>query len=414
MKKCPKCGNQAEAHHNFCFECGTKLPAVKEHEEQQDDASNQQETVALYKPCDKAELKALILDEKICLGDIDVSNITDLSGLFVETNDKDEITWTRTNFAGIDKWDVSNVTDMNSLFLGIRYFNEPIGCWNTSNVTNMSCMFAAAEFFNQPIGDWNMSKVTDASSMFLCAKRFNQDISKWNMSSLVDASAMFDGAEAFDQPIGDWDMSNVKNTSNMFHNAKAFNQPGIASWDLSSNENDVRMYRGISEDFFAALSQAKYNIKAKAFKGEGDLPYLLTPGVIYVIDHESRHFLKKYAERGYVLNAKMKREFSIGDERVFLSRHDSDEENGGFTGFAVTETGIYCKRSGKADTTFVLMEQIVNASDLYEENGTIFLKTESGHVFELCHLDKSKALDGEIDDLIRTFGMISLTIALYG
>ena len=54
-----------------------------------------------YHPAKKIELKELINDENICLGEIDVSKITNMSGLFDGNKRKD--------FTGIESWDVSNL-----------------------------------------------------------------------------------------------------------------------------------------------------------------------------------------------------------------------------------------------------------------------------------------------------------------
>lgn len=86
-----------------------------------------------YKPTTKQELKVLVNDLSIDLGDIDTSLITDMRRLFENTN--------RTDFSGIENWDVSNV------------------CW-------IDYMFYKAEKFNQSINKWDLSKVVDKEHMF--------------------------------------------------------------------------------------------------------------------------------------------------------------------------------------------------------------------------------------------------------
>src|SRR5574343_1757668 len=94
-----------------------------------------------YHPKDRDELKQII-EERIkqegpeCdLNDIDVSNITNMYGIFKESK-----------FDGdISKWDVSKVTDMSFMFYDSK-FNGDISKWNVSNVTNTSYMFCESKF----------------------------------------------------------------------------------------------------------------------------------------------------------------------------------------------------------------------------------------------------------------------------
>src|SRR5574344_1587799 len=94
-----------------------------------------------YHPKTKDELKQIIEERieneglKCDLNDIDVSNITDMYGIFKESK-----------FDGdISKWDVSKVTYMNRMFNNSE-FNGDISKWNVSNVTDMSEMFSNSKF----------------------------------------------------------------------------------------------------------------------------------------------------------------------------------------------------------------------------------------------------------------------------
>ena len=66
----------------------------------------------------------------------------------------------------IGEWDVSNVTDMRGLFRLRDDFNEDISGWDVSKVTNMKGMFRYARAFNQPLEQWNVGNVTNMGYMF--------------------------------------------------------------------------------------------------------------------------------------------------------------------------------------------------------------------------------------------------------
>ena len=107
----------------------------------------------MFQPKTKSELKALVDDQRVNLGEIDTSLIADMSELFKESS--------RIDFSGIETWDVSNVLDMSCMFYGAKSFNQSLNNWNVSNVKDMSWMFARTYSFNQPLDKWNVSNVLD-------------------------------------------------------------------------------------------------------------------------------------------------------------------------------------------------------------------------------------------------------------
>lgn len=207
-----------------------------------------------YKPKSRDELRKLVKDNNIYLGDIDTSNITNMGGLFIKSN--------RVDFSGIELWDTSNVISMRAMFGNALYFNHNINSWDTSKVVDMSSMFNIAERFNQPLDKWNTCSVVNMNSIFSGAKSFNQPLDSWDTSSVVDMSSIFlraksfnrwntsnvvsmysafCGAENFNQPLDNWDTSSVEFMTFMFLKALSFNQ-NIDSWNVRSIRDNQKMF----------------------------------------------------------------------------------------------------------------------------------------------------------------------------
>lgn len=131
------------------------------------------------------ELRNLVADSKINLGEIDTSKITDMSELFKDSH--------RKSFSGIENWDTSNVRNMSCMFAGCKNFNQDLSAWDVSKVNNMSNMFNGCSNFNQPLNAWDVSNVTDMSSMFVGCESFKENLNSWKLPRNYEFNEMFEG-----------------------------------------------------------------------------------------------------------------------------------------------------------------------------------------------------------------------------
>jgi len=127
----------------------------------------------------------------------------------------------------IGTWDVSAVSSMSYVFMGYDEFNEDISGWDVSNVTDMSGMFHEPNGyfmkFNQDISGWDVSNVRKMAEMFYsyAGAAFNQDLSGWCVKNIGSKPSDFDtnaGFEGQDEKQPKWgqpcDGSSVSVSSN--------------------------------------------------------------------------------------------------------------------------------------------------------------------------------------------------------
>ncbi|PPS22988.1 BspA family leucine-rich repeat surface protein, partial [Brachyspira murdochii] len=215
-----------------------------------------------YKPKNKIELRSLIENNNIYLGDIDTSLITDMSYLFRKTNRKE--------YLGIENWNTENVINMESMFAGLSQFNETLYKWDTSKVNNMTGMFFCCKEFTQDINSWNVSNVTNMANMFCLCEKFNQPLDKWNVSNVENMTGMFAGAYNFNKSLNDWDISNVKYMLSMFNGAGSFNKP-LNKWNTRKLENMSTMFYN-AVMFNQDLSDLDFAFEETTLKNNNKIP----------------------------------------------------------------------------------------------------------------------------------------------
>lgn len=109
---------------------------------------------------------------------IDVSHVTDMSGVFDSARG-----------CSRDEDDEADAAELDRKAKKRGMFNGDISRWDMSNVKDMFRMFCGSKF-NGDISQWDVSNVTSMRSMFYNS-HFKGDISKWNMSKVVSKEYMF-------------------------------------------------------------------------------------------------------------------------------------------------------------------------------------------------------------------------------
>ena len=186
------------------------------------------------------------LKEIAGLGDIDVSNVTDMTAMFYGAG--------QMTYYDIGKWNVSKVESMNHMFCdNYQLRSLDLSAWDVSNVKTMFCMFDDAQKL-KTIGD----------------------VSHWNTVSLIDASGWLNDARSF---IGDnlgaldlsgWNTANLKAVGEMFLNTK-LHTIDLSGWSFDSITND--RWEGWGHGIYYEAGNGSEALKGfgQMFKGSADL-----------------------------------------------------------------------------------------------------------------------------------------------
>ena len=107
---------------------------------------SKEELIELVQKETESHINDVVLD----LNFIDISEVTDLRGVFTYSKFKGQL--------DISRWDVSRAKDMSSMFEDSK-FNHDIGDWNTSSVVNLSRMFKHCPFTTEDLSKWKLDSL---------------------------------------------------------------------------------------------------------------------------------------------------------------------------------------------------------------------------------------------------------------
>ena len=120
--------------------------------------------------------------------------------------------------------DVSEITDICYLFENIKPVKVNMNNWNVSNVTDIHGLFWNNRITEEiHIENWDVRNVESAYGVFyFCTKVKKLDLDKWNLSSCKEFDLMFKGCENLDTHFTDnWKMPTHEITADgMFEGCK--------------------------------------------------------------------------------------------------------------------------------------------------------------------------------------------------
>ena len=184
---------------------------------------------------------------------VDVSNwntgsVTSMAGMF-QVGESWKGNGQLLEIIGLGDLDVSNVTDMTCMFYGAGQMTTyDIARWNVSKVESMNHMFCDNfKLRSLDLSGWDVSSVKTIYCMFDDNFKLKTigDVSHWNTASLIDAGAWLNGACSF---VGDnsgtldlsgWDTGNLKSAGEMFFDNNSIRTIDLSGWTFDSITNDL-------------------------------------------------------------------------------------------------------------------------------------------------------------------------------
>ena len=162
------------------------------------------------------ELREMVKNKDSGIADVDVSEVTNMKELF-ENSDFGG-SWT----ADLSGWDISNVTDMRGMFARCSSLKE-INLPRTENVKDMSWMFNGCTKLTKVELPHTENVKSMWSMFYLCSGLTKVELP--HTENVKSMWSMFKGCTSLEQDFSKWDISNVKHKANMFDGTKVTKFP---------------------------------------------------------------------------------------------------------------------------------------------------------------------------------------------
>lgn len=175
---------------------------------------------------------------------LNMSDTTNMSGMFSGCS-------SLTNITALSAWDTGNVRNMTSMFYGCSNLTDltKLSAWNTGNVTSMSGMFGSCTSLTDitPLSSWNTGNSENMYGMFDGCSRISDltPLSSWDTKNATNMSYMFSGCSSITNltPLSSWNTGSVTNMYSMFNGCRSLTDTsGINDWNVSSVTNFDRMF----------------------------------------------------------------------------------------------------------------------------------------------------------------------------
>lgn len=182
---------------------------------------------------------------------VDVSNwntgkVTDMTCMF-QVGDNHAGNGQLCEINGLGDLDVSNVRDMTCMFYGAGHMTYyDVSRWNVSKVESMNHMFCDNyKLVSLDLSGWDVSSVKTVYCMFDDCQELKTigDVSHWNTASLIDAGGWLNWAISFignNEGILDlsgWDTHNLKAAGEMFLRTQLY-MIDLTGWTFDSITNE--------------------------------------------------------------------------------------------------------------------------------------------------------------------------------
>ena len=219
------------------------------------------------------------------IGNLDTSNVTDMSYMFYMCSSLSSIDLSRLNTSNVtdmsymfymcsslssidlSRLNTSNVTDMNSMFTECSGLSSiDLSKLDTRNVTNMSSMFSGCSGLSSiDLSKFDTVNVTDMSTMFYeCSGLGSLDLSSFNTSKVTNMRMMFDGCTGLNSiDLSSFNTSNVTDMLQMFCRCTSLESLDISSFDISKDTEIANFFDSITCKVYVKNEEIRDILKSK-------------------------------------------------------------------------------------------------------------------------------------------------------